>query len=77
MTTKEETKKLTCTNCGSNIEYADYCIGLQRGVIGGNGFVPTHLDDWMLFCDTNCGADYLGDRDERETPRPKLPPRVP
>ena len=66
-----------CTNCGDEIEYAANAIGVQDGVIGGTGFVATHLDDWMLFCSKKCHLEYFTedyeDRETYQSSRPRIP----
>jgi len=58
----EDSKKIArCAACATELKYADYCTGVQEGVIGGTGFVATHLHDWLLFCCRECLIDYMSD----------------
>ena len=77
MAPKNDQAQALCANCGTELKYADYCYGLQAGVMGGTGFVPTHLDDWLLFCDAGCVVEYLDDEETKTTPEARLPPRLP
>ena len=53
-----------CTNCGAELVYASYALGVQEGVIGGTGFVATHLHDWLLFCSRKCLIEYMNGDEE-------------
>ena len=53
-----------CESCADELEYAAYALGVQEGVMGGTGFVATHLHDWLLFCSRKCLAEYMGNGDD-------------
>jgi len=70
----EPNNKNKCANCGEKLDYAAYVWGVQEGVIGGKGFVPTHLHDWLLFCSKDCLVTYMENGvDERHRQQPRIP----
>ena len=71
---EDSTKIARCAACSNELKYADYCTGVQEGVIGGTGFVATHLHDWLLFCCRECLIDYWSDE---PTDYGSLKPRIP
>ena len=75
---KDETEQVgtKCANCDDELEYAAYALGVQEGVIGGTGFVATHLHDWLLFCSNKCLVSYMKENGEGETYQ-RVQPRIP
>ena len=69
----DQNKENKCANCGEELEYAAYAWGVQEGIIGGKGFVPTHLHDWLLFCSQNCLVDYMQNGVEEHRQKPRIP----